>query len=114
MLKLEVGIVLWIGRLDLTCQCNGWIDPEEHLIGRFEARAFSGAIVEFVHGLSHLVIGDVAEISALGKVLPDQAVGILVGAALPGGIGVGEVEAGIKYPSDVGMLGELLAVVHLE
>ena len=51
------------------------------------------------------------EIGALGQVLPDEPVGVLVESALPGMVGVGEVALGVESLGDGLMVGELLAVV---
>jgi hypothetical protein len=48
------------------------------------AEAFSGAVVEFVFDGLELGGGVLAEVGALGEVLAEQAVGVLVAAALPG------------------------------
>ena len=39
-----------------------------------------------------IVLGVLAEIGALGQVLADEAVGVLVGATLPGIVRIGEVD----------------------
>src|SRR5580698_2044023 len=82
-------------------------DPMEHRAGRIQgvvatrwfllfdefieffawgvvAEAFSGAVVEFVFDGLELGGGVLAEVGALGEVLAEQAVGVLVAAALPG------------------------------
>lgn len=58
-----------------------------------------------------LVIGNGAEAPALAKVVPDEPIGVLVGAALPGCVGVDKVEVGIKRLGDVRMLCEFRAIV---
>ena len=51
------------------------------------------------------------EIGALGQVLPDEPIGVLVESALLGIVGVGEVALGVESLGDGLMVGELLAVV---
>ena len=51
------------------------------------------------------------EIAALGQILTDEPVGVLVEPTLPGMVGVGEVALGIESLGDSLMVGELLAVV---
>ena len=51
------------------------------------------------------------EIGALGQILTDESVGVLVESALPGMVGVGEVALGVESLGDGLMVGELLAVV---
>src|SRR5580704_7567809 len=52
------------------------------------AEAFAGAVVEFVFDGLELGGGVLAEVGALGEVFAEQAVGVLVAAALPGCVGV--------------------------
>jgi hypothetical protein len=52
--------------------------------------------------------GDGFEPHLLRKELSDEAIHVLVGAALPGGVGMGEVEVGAEFAGDPLMLGELL------
>ena len=51
------------------------------------------------------------ESGALGQILTDEPVGVLVEATLPGMVGVGEVALGVESLGDGLMVGELLAVV---
>ena len=60
------------------------------------------------------LVGDLIEVAALGIILADEAVGVLVGAALPGGVGVGEVDREAGGGLDPLETGELLAVVEGE
>src|SRR5215211_1118072 len=58
------------------------------------------------------IAGAVAgEIGALGEVLPEQPVGVLVGAALPGALRVAEVHLQPGGDSKAGVLGQLGALV---
>jgi len=55
------------------------------LLGRVsEGEALAGAVVELVGDGVELSFGDRAEVDALGEVLAQEPVGVLVGAALPG------------------------------
>src|SRR5690606_4222863 len=58
--------------------------------------------------------GDGPEIAALGQVLSQQAVEILVAAALPRCEGIGEVALGLQNHVDQAVFGELAAVVQCE
>jgi hypothetical protein len=51
------------------------------------------------------------EIGALGQVLTDESVGVLVESALPGMVGVGKVALGVESLGDGLMVGQLLAIV---
>ena len=78
---------------------------------RFEAEAFSGAVIEAVHSEGDLVRSDGVEAHFLREELANQAVHILVRTALPGSIGMSEEEGCIEFFGDTLMLGKLLAVV---
>lgn len=79
---------------------------------RSEAEAFSGPVIESLHGEGDLLGLDGIEAAFLGEVLTHQAVGVLVGAALPGSVRMGEVEGGIELPGDGLVFGKLFAVVR--
>ena len=51
------------------------------------------------------------EIGALGQILTDESIGVLVESALLGMVGVGKVALGVEFLGDGLMVGELLAVV---
>jgi len=56
----------------------------EHFEGRAIAQAFSGAMVELADVRAELFGGHLRQVGAFGQVLAQQAVGVLVGATLPG------------------------------
>ena len=62
-------------------------------------------------GEGNLLRGDGVEAQLLWKELSDESIHVLVGTALPGGIGMGEVEVGIESAGESFMLCELPAVV---
>jgi len=80
-------------------------------VWRLEAEVFSGAVIVSMLGEGDLPSGDEIEAHLLRKELPDEAVHVLVGATLPGGIAMGEEEVGIAHLGDSLMASELLAVV---
>ena len=45
---------------------------------------FAGPVVEFLGDRVEVVLGVCAQVGALGEVLAQEPVGVLVGAALPG------------------------------
>ena len=59
----------------------------------------------------YLVVRDLFESAVFGKELADKSVEVFVGAAFPGGMGMGEVVVQLQVCCDPLMLGELLAVV---
>jgi hypothetical protein len=73
--------------------------PHEDLVGCLEAEAFSGAVVETMHGELDVFAGNGFEAHFLREELADQAVHVLVGTALPGGVGMGEEELASSVPA---------------
>src|SRR5258708_28356091 len=61
-----------------------------------EAEAAARAVVEVGGDLVAEGLGQMAEGGPLGEILADQAVGIFVGAALPGVVRSGEVDGGAE------------------
>ena len=56
----------------------------EDLVGCFVAEAFSGTMVEAMHGKRDVLGGDGVERGFLRKELPDKSVHVLVDTAFPG------------------------------
>jgi hypothetical protein len=78
------------------------------LLGRVgEGEALARPDVEFVGGGVELGSGDGEEVGALGEVLAQQPVGVLVGSALPGSVRIAEEDV------DAGVDVDLLPVAHL-
>jgi len=83
----------------------------QSLGGRFPAKGLSRSRIEGERdgrkdiGIMH------AEIGSLGKVLAQQAVGILVRAALPGAVRVAEVDMDPGVDPQMGVLSHLRALV---
>ena len=78
---------------------------------RLEAEAFSGPVIELVHGEFDIAPGDFAEGHFLREELSDEAIHILVSPALPRGVGTSEVEVSAEFAGDPLVLSELPAVV---
>src|SRR4051794_18685682 len=79
--------------------------------GGSPSERLAGPAVERV-GDGGKVVGAVSrEVGALGEVLPEQAVGVLVGAALPGALRVAEVHLQARVDLQLGVLGQLGALV---
>ena len=70
----------------------------------------SGNGVEAVLGKDDFRQGDLGEVGALGKSEAEEAVGVLDGAFLPGGVGVGVVDGGAEDAFEGGLVEELAAV----
>lgn len=61
-------------------------------LGRGEAvQDEHGPVVDLGDGLVHVVLADLGEVGAFGEIAAELAVFVLVAAALPGAVGVGEV-----------------------
>jgi hypothetical protein len=54
---------------------------------------------------------ELAQVATLGEVLAEQAVGVLVAAALPGAARVAEIDLDTGVDGELQMLGHLLAVI---
>ena len=93
-------------------KCNTTQRLHEHLMRRSEAEALSGPMIQSFHGEADVLRSDGIEVAFLGEVLAHQPIGVLVGAALPGRVGVREVEGGIELAGDGLVVGEFLAVVR--
>lgn len=74
-----------------------------------EAETFSGAVIEVMHRKGGLMKSDGIKAKILREGLSDEATNVLVGAALPGGVGMGEIEVGIENEGVPFMICELLA-----
>ena len=83
----------------------------KHFKRCFETERFSWPEIQSQHGLLHFFVRDELEIKLLGKILSEQTVGVLIGAAFPGGIGMCEIEFKLEQLSDLFMIGKLFAVI---
>ncbi len=82
------------------------------LMGSAEAEAFSGTMIKDACDLIAASLGEVSQRGAFGQILTDEAVGVLVGAALPGMVRSSEVDGGAKLPFDFLVAVELGTVVR--
>lgn len=80
----------------------------------FPAEVFAGSLVELIVHLLDPRGADAVQWGPLGEVLAQQAVGVLIGAALPGAAGLAEVDGGAQWFLEGGPGGELVAPVHGE
>ena len=86
-------------------------DGVQYLGGGLSVQDFSWAAVELVLDGLDLGVGDAVEVGALGEVLADQAVGVLVGGTLPGAVGIGEVDLDVGGEGESGVVGHLRALI---
>ncbi len=59
-----------------------------------------------------MAVSDFAEVGLLRKILPDEAVGVLVESPFPRMVGLGEVARHTQHPVDECVLGELICFAH--
>src|SRR5215210_3242934 len=85
-------------------ECNEF---EESLGGSLPVEGLSGSAVEHDGDVVEVVLGESGQVGAFGHPLAEEAVGVLVAAALPGAVGVAEVDV------DAGDGRELLVTGHL-
>ncbi len=75
------------------------------------SRVAFGAIIQLLHHSLHLGIGDLPEFGSLREVLSYQAIGVLIGSALAGAVGIEEV-GGCRYRLGHGFVaGKLRAII---
>ncbi|OOY82545.1 hypothetical protein BOW12_05295, partial [Solemya velum gill symbiont] len=80
-----------------------------HFRGRlfsFNAKTFSGTIVQFIHHLVDFRLSDGCKVPMLWEVLANESIGVLIQATFPGGIGMGKEEPGTEAFSDGLVTGE--------
>jgi hypothetical protein len=74
-------------RADSTLKRNGVMTGvylhHKDLVWCFESEAFSGSVIESVHGEVDVLAGDVIEGHFLWEELPDESVHVLVGTTFP-------------------------------
>ena len=83
----------------------------EHLVRLTAAQTFTRSVVKPIDRLVDLLVTDSEEVGALGKVLTQQAIGVLVESTLPGVIGMREIHIRIQAPGNERVFCKLFAVV---
>src|SRR5450755_1146734 len=91
-----------------SCRCD---DLGEPLGGCHPAERLSRSAVEFRGNSVELFLGEAVEVGALGEVLAQQPVGVLVRSALPRTAGIAEVDLDAAVDRERGVLEHLLALV---
>ena len=66
----------------------------------FEAEDFAWSVVECVLDGGQLLVANVAQVHALGKELADEAIGLLIEAALSGAVRVAEEDVHIQFGAE--------------
>lgn len=81
----------------LTLGCQRIVyQPQKHLAGLPPAERLAGPVVELLGDGVQVLLGEDAQVGALREALPQQAVRVLVGAALPWRVWVAEVDAHVQ------------------
>ena len=102
-------------------QCRSSDEGLFELNGAFGCEAFGGvvvredpavALIDDVGGIGHVGAGEVIEGFTFGMNATQFTVEVLVGAALPGVIRLGEVDLARKCLGDPGMISEFVTVVE--
>ena len=90
--------------------CFGeWFVEDYFWFGEFEGLA--GAVVEEERDVVEVELRMDGQVGALGQVLAQEAVGVLVAAALPGAVGVAEEHRDAGGHAEPGVAGHLGALV---
>ena len=76
-----------------------------------ERRGLSRAAIELGRDRIQPSLVELAQVGAPGQVLAEQAVGVLVGATLPGAAGVAEEDLDTGVDGELGVFGQLPAVI---
>jgi hypothetical protein len=84
----------------------------EDFAGCSIAETFSGAVVQQLLDFGKPMLGDSSQIRAFRKELADQAVGLFVGAALPGTVGLGKKHLQQGFRLQLPVFGKLLPVIQ--
>ena len=79
--------------------------------GVFHSRVLRGLVLSRQGDVVALGLGQGAQVGALGPVLAQQSVGVLIGAPLPRRLGVAEVDRQVGLSLELGVLGHLVAAV---
>jgi len=94
---------------------TGWLETDQMLVeglGRgLPTEGLTGSVVEGSRDGGEVVGGALAQGGALGEVLAQQTVGVLVGATLPGAVRVAEVDRQAGVDAQLGVLGQLRALI---
>ena len=83
----------------------------EGLGGGLVAEGFVGSAVECCGDSVQVVACVSVEVGAVGEVLAEETVGVLVGSALPGTLGVAEVDGQVGVCAELGVLCHFGALV---
>src|ERR1035437_6982779 len=83
----------------------------ENLVGRCVVVALARPWVEVRSDPVKVRLGELRQVGALRELLPQQAVDVLVGAALPWGVGIGKVDPDPGGDGQLPVPGHLLALV---
>jgi hypothetical protein len=82
------------------------------LESRLEAEALAGPVVELANKAGEFRGCDLCQVAAFGQILAQEAVGVFVGAPLPGVVRMGEVDGQIQLLFQLQGSSILVAVVE--
>ena len=80
-------------------------------MGRLKCQALSRSVIEPIHDVVYLCLGQRIQSRAFGHILANQPVGVLVESPFPSMIGMGKIYSRVQRLADRGMVGKLLAVI---
>ena len=81
----------------------------KHLSGGLVVQGFSAPLVELAGDGAELGLAEGSEVDSVGEVLAQQAVVVFVGAALPGALGIAEIDGDVGGECEAAVVGEFLA-----
>src|SRR6202012_5043023 len=84
---------------------------EEEFSWGLVAEGYTDTSIEQQSDLIELILGEAAQVLASGEELPEQAIDVFVDAALPGGMGMSEVDIDARLLFEPAMLCHLSPLV---
>jgi colicin import membrane protein len=111
-----------VGGLKSKCNSESLLDGQGILVefvqvsavdlnGRGPSEGFARPVVDLVGDGVELFLAVARQVRALGQVLPHQAVGVFVGAALPRAVRIAEIHGNARALAQLAVAGHLLASV---
>ena len=78
---------------------------------RLKSQALARSMIEPIHDVVYLCLGQRIHALAFGHILANQPIGVLVESALPSMVGMGEIDGRVQRLADRCMVGKLLTVI---
>ena len=80
-------------------------------MGRLKCQALSRPMIEPIHDVMDLLVGQRIEGRTFGHILANQPVGVLIESPFPSMVGMGKIDGCVQRLADRSMVGKLLAII---